>query len=272
MRGLRRTFCKIFKRPMKVGLALGGGNSRGVAHAGVLKVLVENKIPIDFIAATSSGAIPGALFVGGMNVYDIIKQARTNDWLTKVSRITFNAVWPISVEGVAQYLIKHLGDKKIEELRIPFATVATDYKTGEKVVLKKGKLAKNVQASSALPGIYAPVEIDGGLLMDGLMVDNVPADVVRNMGADYVIAVDVVPDIILKENPKNVRQIVERAIDISSREQSRASFYKYADVVISPVRENVSPLDFNRADELIRWGEEAANKVIGKIKKDLGVL
>ena len=267
---VKKTIRHILRRPRKVGVAFGGGNSRGAAHAGVLKVLLDNKIPIDFIAGTSSGAFIGALYAGGVDIHDIIKFAKTTDWLFKITRLDFKGVWPLSVEGIEEFLKKHIGDRRIEELRVPFSIVATDYETGGKVVLNRGNLARIVRASSSVPGIFSPVEVDGRYLMDGLMVDNVPADVVSEMGADYVIAIDVVPDVVLKEGPKNIRQIVERAIDIASRDQCK-NLQKYADVVIVPVKENISPLDFSRGEYLIRAGEQAALRVIGKIKKDLGI-
>jgi len=267
---VKGTIRRIFKRHKKVGLAFGGGNSRGAAHAGVLKALIENKIPIDYIAGTSSGALIGALYAGGMDIHDIIKYAKTTDWLFKITRFDFKGVWPISVVGIEEFLKKHIGNTNIEDLRVPFSVVATDFKTGEKVVLNKGNLAQIVHASSSVPGIFSPFEFNGKFLMDGLMVDNVPADVVRGMGADYVIAIDVVPDVVLKEGPKNIRQIVERAIDIASRDQSK-NLNKYADLVIVPVKENISALDFNRGEYLIRAGEQAALKVMDKIKSKLGI-
>lgn len=268
---VKRTIRHILKRPKKIGVAFGGGNSRGAAHAGVLKALLDNNIPIDLIAGTSSGALIGALFAGGMDVHDIIDHAKTTDWLFKITRLNFNGAWPISVQGIEEFLKKNIGDRNIEDLRVPFYVVATDFQTGEKVILKKGNLAHIVRISSSVPGIFSPVESEGRFLMDGLMVDNVPASVVRDMGADYVIAIDVVPDVKLKEGPRNVRQIVERAIDISSREQSKC-LSKYADIVINPVNENISPLDFSRGEYLVRAGEQAALKAMGKIKSDLGLL
>ena len=266
----KNTVRRLFRRPRKVGIAFGGGNSRGAAHAGVLKVLVENKIPIDYISATSSGAIVGALFAYGLNVYDICKIAESSNWLATITRIKFDGIWPISEAGLEEFMRKYVGNKNANDLRIPFAAVATDYETGKKIVLNKGNLARIVHASSAVPGLFAPVEFEGRLLMDGLMVDNVPADVAREMGADYVIAVDVVPDLVIKEKPKNIRQVVERAIDIASIEQSSKTC-KYADIVINPVIDNISPLDFSQGKHLILEGENAALKVVNKIKNDLGI-
>lgn len=268
--GFKKIVRRLFKRPIKVGLALGGGSSRGVANAGVLKALVENNIPIDLIAGTSAGAIVGALFAGGIGISDIIKAAKTTDWFT-MARVKFNGVWPISGQGVEEFIRKYLGNKRFEDLNIPFSAVATDYRTGEKAVLSKGDLTRAIHASSAIPGVFAPVEYDGRLLMDGLMIDNVPADVAREMGADYVIAVDVVPDVVLTEGPKNVRQLVERAVDIASRNHCRHACYEHADVVIVPVTVDVSPLDFSKSEHLIKLGEQAALKAIGKIRKDLNL-
>jgi len=268
---VRKTINRIFKRPKKVGIAFGGGNSRGAAHAGVLKVIVENKIPIDYIAGTSSGALIGALFAYGLNVYDLIHLAKNSDWLKTITRIKlFEGIWPVSNEGLEQFMLKHVGRKNIEDLRIPFCAVATDYMTGEKVLIEKGSLARAVHASSAVPGLFTPVEHQGRLLMDGMIVDNVPADVVRQMGADYVIAVDVVPNTVLNERPKNILQVIERAIDIASREQAKY-FYKYADLVISPVVENIGPIDFGHGDNLVMEGENATKKVLHKIKKEIGI-
>lgn len=264
---IKKRFRWVFRRPKRVGIAFGGGSSRGAANVGVLKVLVENKIPIHFIAGTSAGALVGALFAGGLNIYELIKVTKSIDW-RKVAGFKFDDVFPLSEAGLEDLIVKLVGNKRVEGLRVPFAAVAADYKSGRKIVLTKGKLERVVHASSAIPGMFNPVKFDDKLLMDGLVVDNVPADVVKNMGADYVIAIDVVPDVRLKDGPKNVRQIVERAIDIASRNHCR-EIYKDADIVISPVKEDISPLDFSKAEQLIRLGEQAALKAIGKIKKDL---
>ncbi|MFC1767377.1 patatin-like phospholipase family protein [Candidatus Margulisiibacteriota bacterium] len=266
---IKKRFRWVFRRPKRVGVAFGGGGSRGAANVGVLKVLVENKVPIHFIAGTSAGALVGALFAGGLNIYDLIEVAKSIDW-RKVAGFKFDDVFPLSEAGLEDLVIKHVGNKRVEDLRIPFAAVAADYKSGRKVVLNKGKLEHVVHASSAIPGVFNPVDLDGKLLMDGLVVDNVPADVVKDMGADYVIAIDVVPNVKLSGGPKNIRQHVERAIDIASRNHCK-EIYRDADIVIHPVKENISPLDFSKAEQLVKFGEQAALKVIGKIKKDLKI-
>jgi NTE family protein len=265
-------FGKIFKRAKKVGLVLGGGGGRGVAHIGVLKVLVENKIPIHFIAGTSSGAIFGALFSGGMNPYDMAKEAHRTDWL-KLVKIKLSWSGPVTGEGIERLIKDNIGDKNIEDLRIPLRIIASDLKTGEKVVISKGNIAKAAHASAAIPGIFSPVQFEGRLLADGLIVDNVPVSTAKDMGADFVIAVDVVPDVKLDDWTPNIFEVIERAMDISCR---RVAAYgkKDADIVIDPVNKNmvnITAFSFNDVNELIKMGEDATNKIMPQLKKKLGI-
>jgi NTE family protein len=260
---------QVFGRPQKVGLVLGGGAARGVAHAGVIKVLTENKIPIHCIAGTSSGAIFGALFAGGMNPYDMAKLVHHTEW-TKLVSFKFSLAGAVSGEGIEKLMISSIGNKNFEDLRIPLSIVATDIKTGERVVIKSGNIAKAVHASSAIPGMFSPVQFQGRLLADGLIVDNVPVDAAREMGADFIIAVDVVPNVTLDGWSPNALNVIERAIDINCRRTSEEA-KRTADIVIDPVDRNISAFSLNQSDELIRMGEAAANKAIPQIKAKLKI-
>lgn len=260
---------QVFGRPQKVGLVLGGGAARGMAHIGVIKVLVENKIPIHCIAGTSSGAIFGALFSGGMNPYDMAKQARQTDWI-KLVTFRLSKTGPVSGAGIEKLIIDNIGNKNIEDLRIPLSIIATDLKTGERVVIKNGNIAKAVHASSAIPGVFSPVQFQGRLLADGLIVDNVPIEAARDMGADFVIAVDVVPNVILNGWSPNVFNVIERALDINCRRASE-KIKRSADVVIDPVDKNISALSLNEADELVKMGEAAANRALPEIRSKLKI-
>lgn len=266
---VKRTIKRIFKRPHRVGLVLGGGGARGVAHIGVLKVLLQEKIPLHCIAGTSSGALFGALFSGGMAPHDMARQARQIDWFKLVS-FKLSKTGPVSGEGIEKLIFNNIGNKNIEDLRIPLRIIATDLETGEKVVISRGNLMKAVHASSAIPGVFSPVMFEGRLLADGLMLDNVPVSTGRDMGADFIIAVDVVPKIILKQWQPNVLNVIERAIDISCRNSSEFG-KKQADVLIEPVNKDVSALSLNDADELISMGESAAKVMIPAIKAKLGI-
>jgi len=260
---------QVLGRPNKVGLVLGGGAARGDAHIGVIKVLVENKIPIHCIAGTSSGALFGALFSGGMNPYDMAKQARQTDW-SKLVSFKLSMSGPVLGEGIEKLVIDNIGNKNIEDLRIPLTIVATDLKTGERVVINHGNVAKAVHASSAVPGVFSPVQFQGRLLADGLVVDNVPVEAARAMGADFIIAVDVVPNVVLDGWSPNVLNVIERAMDISCRRVSEAA-KKTADIVIEPIAKNISPRALDQSDELVKMGEEAANKAIPQIKAKLRI-
>lgn len=267
----RNVFRQALGHKKKVGVALGGGSARGAANIGVLKALIENGISIDYVAGTSSGAIVGALFASGMNFSKMLIEAGNVSW-TKVIRLKFNGLWPtIYGGGIEKYISTHIKQRNIEDLIIPFSAVATDYKTGGKVVLNRGNLAKIVHASAAVPGLFFPVELEGKLLMDGALVDNVPADVVKEMGADYVIAIDVAPDVTLSGGPKSIRQGIERAIDIIARDQCK-NLHQYADLVVNPVVENCSHMDMHQTARFIKAGEQAILNVLDDIKQEINAV
>jgi len=264
---INKTFKRLIGRPARVGLVLGGGGARGIAHVGILKVLAEHRVPIHYIAGTSSGALFGALFSGGMNPYDMGREARLSGW-AKLVTFKLSKSGPIFGEGIEKLVRNSIGDVRIEDLRIPLRIVTTDLKTGEKVVISKGNAARAVHASSAIPGLFSPVEFEGRLLSDGLVVDNVPVLVAKEMGADFIIAVDVIPDVILGQWKPNVFSVIERALDISCRGYSTES-KKLADIVINPIHKNISALSLDQSDELIRMGEAAALDALPAIRRKL---
>ena len=266
---IKHVIKKVLRQPHRVGLVLGGGGARGTAHIGVLKVLVENNIPIDIIAGTSSGAIFGSLLAGGMSPASMEHEALTTDWL-KLIRFKLSLTGPVYGEGIEKLITGNIKYRNIEELNIPMAVVATDLETGEKVVIKKGNIARAVHASSAIPGVFSPVEFEGRLLVDGLVCDNVPVMVAREMGADFVIAVDVIPHVTIKNWSPNAIQVIERSIDISCRNFS-APEKRAADVVIEPVDKNISAFSLNESKTLIEMGAEAARAALPGIKKSLSL-
>ena len=178
-------------RRKKVGLALGSGASRGLSHLGVLEVLSEMGIKIDFIAGTSVGAIVGAFAAAG-------KTEELNRFLSSLTRNDiFKLIDPVIprsglIEGkrIEDILREYFGYIKVEQLDIPFACVATDYNTGMEVILDRGELVEVLRASISIPGIFKPTRIDGMVLLDGGVINQVPVNVVRKMGADFIIAVD----------------------------------------------------------------------------------
>ena len=180
----------------KVGLALGGGAARGLSHIGVLKVLEENKIYPDVITGTSIGALVGALYAGGIPIKDIEQFAVGLDFkcLALLTDITLPVSGLIGGKRIITLIKSILGDLTFSQLKHEFACVATDIITGEQVVLQEGSLVEAVRASISLPGIFTPVRITGRHLVDGGLVNEVPVSVCRELGAEFVIGVNVIPE------------------------------------------------------------------------------
>src|SRR6185369_4152300 len=177
---------------MKIGLALSGGAARGMAHAGVLRALVENGIPIDCIAGTSAGSIVGGAFAAGMSIDEIADLGRKLRW-RHVGRITVSRFGVQTNARLEKFMRARLPITKFEDLPMPFAAVATDLKTGEAVVMKdEGDVPFAIRASCTIPGLYVPVpDREGRQLVDGGLVAVIPSAVTRALGADIVISVDV---------------------------------------------------------------------------------
>lgn len=188
------------RHPKKIGLALGSGSARGWAHIGVIQALSEAGIRVDCVAGTSIGAMVGAVYASGKidELEEIVLQF---DW--KHILHFFDIVFPKSglIDGmkVADFIRSHVEEKNIEELLIPFRAVTTDLTTGHEVVIQDGDIIEAVRASISLPGIFTPVRKNGKILVDGGLVNPVPVSVVREMGADFVIAVDLSRDIVTKK-------------------------------------------------------------------------
>ena len=175
---------------IKVGLALGGGVARGLAHIGVLSVLEKANIPIDCIAGTSMGAIIGAAYCAGLTIEELRGMAARTGWW-QVSRPFFSAGGFITFKHLEAWMEDNIGQFDVRDLAIPFAAVASDLVSGERVVLSEGRLCTAVRASCSVPGFVPPVEQNDHILVDGGITDNIPADVARLLGADYVIGVDI---------------------------------------------------------------------------------
>ena len=197
------------------------------------------------------------------------KEAHQTEW-KKLVTFKLSSAGPVSGEGIEKLIINNIGNKNIEDLRIPLSIIATDLKTGERIVIKTGNIAKAVRASSAIPGMFSPVLFQGRLLADGLIVDNVPVEAARDMGADFIIAVDVVPNVILDGWSPNALNVIERAMDINCRKVSESG-KRTADIVIEPIVRNISAISLDQADELVKMGEAAANMALPQIKAKLKI-
>jgi NTE family protein len=248
-----------------LGLALGGGFSRGFAHLGVLQVLEQNHIPISFIAGTSVGSILGAAYASGASLARIIATCRT---------IRFRDIgrWRVSRLGLASN--HRLGDlieqvfesKRFEDLQIPMAVVATDLATGEPVVFTHGNLSEAIRASCAFPGLFEPVQIGTRCLADGGLVAQVPTQAARDLGAQHVIGVSVGVEDGQRGAPSNIFQVVCRAVSAAQKHQLEI-WERHADLVLRPDVQSLAWDDFDRADEAIEAGAAAARRALPRIQK-----
>jgi NTE family protein len=247
----------------RIGLALSGGFARGLAHIGVLKVLVENHIPIDALAGTSAGSLIAAAFASGCTIEGMIEEARTIRWKSfarwRIPRLGF-----ASNERMEPWLHRVLRAKRFEELSIPLSVVAADISTGEAVVFRTGDLIPPLRASCSFPGLFTPVEYQGRLLIDGAIVSSVPVAALQDYGVDAVIAVHIKTNG-LSHTPSNVFQVIGQAFQIAQA-VNEPTWKQQCDVVIEPDMSEIAWDDFGRADEIIFAGEAAARKALPALR------
>jgi len=259
---------EVKKKPI-VALVLGGGAARGFAHIGVLRVLEQEKIPIDMIIGTSVGSLIGALYAANPNSLDLEWTAFKIEKDDIFDFSLLSVKWGmVKGERIEAFIIKKIGNKNIEQLKIPFAAVATYIYTGEKIVLDKGSVAKAVHASSAIPGVFAPVVHQGKFLVDGGVVENLPVDTARAKGADIIIAVDIGKSV-YNPNISSVFDVILQSVNIMGYEINKSKV-KNADVLIEPNVGNIGITDFSQKKALIEAGVIAAKKAIPRIKQLMG--
>ena len=239
-------------KPKRIGLALSGGAARGIAHIGVIKGLNELGIKIGCIAGTSSGSLIGGVYATGIDIEDMEKAVTKMRWLD-IAGFRFSRTGIVSSKKLDKYLSRLIGQTHFEDLEIPFTALSTDILTGEPVELNDPEmcLTTAIRASSSFPGVYPPLPLDGKMLIDGGASANLPVDTVRNMGADFVIGIDVVPDVVIDDVPKNMALIVDRGLDLLLRRQRQNH---KADLLLQPVHQPISSFDIKKAGRLIELG------------------
>jgi NTE family protein len=253
------------KRVPAIGIALGGGFARGIAHVGVLKVLEEEGIPVRMIAGTSVGALIGAAYCSGVTIAELEEVAY------KVRFTTF-ARWTLSRYGFASndrmvsFLTRTLKVQTFEELRIPLGVTATDFNTGEGTVFTSGSIIDPVRASCAYPGMFLPVEIRGRWLVDGMLSHPVPTRPLRVMGAERVLAVHLRGQWSKTTAPRHLLDVVGQSFAIAQDMMSPV-WKSAADLVIEPDVAGFDYDDFKRAGELIRVGELAMRAALPEVRK-----
>jgi NTE family protein len=254
------------KRPL-IGLALGGGMARGCAHIGVLRELERSGVPIDLIAGTSVGSLIGGAYASGLSPDQIEAMALKISW-NDLGRVTISKLGFYNSERTEDYIRKHFPVTEFEKARLPFGAVATDIQTGKMVIFTEGSLPLAIRASCALPIFYTPVTVNGRMMVDGGLVGHLPASVTRLMGADIVVAVDVNSQHLPIPPPTHLFTVMSQALSVMGR-SSVQYLYADADIVIRPQIDHVRPDDLSKAAEMITAGEDAARRVIDKIKLSL---
>ncbi|HKK83712.1 MAG TPA: patatin-like phospholipase family protein [Atribacterota bacterium] len=285
----------------KIGLALGGGGARGLAHVGVIQFLETEGIPIDIIAGTSVGSVIGAFYAlykdsrklritavelsKKMNQYH--KYFDFNQFQTEQGKKSLP--WGRLTEFIKKGYFLHtelrktclndgvimenifkdiFGEYNFQETKIPFTAVAADLISGKEVILGKGRLMEAIMASCAIPGIFPPVQYHNQLLVDGGITDNVPIEVARKMGADFIISSNITRKLKRKKNFKNAIDILVRSEEITSKQLRRIQL-ETSDFVISPEIHHIDWWNFSKPEQCIKIGEEAAKKVKTELQKKL---
>ena len=277
----------------KIGLVLSGGAARGLAHIGVLKALEEQGVRIDAIAGTSMGAVVGGLYASGYSIAELEKLATTLDWQQALSdapprkdvpfrrkqddrdflvkqKLSFrddgSLGLPLGViqgQNLALLLeskLAHTADiRDFDKLPIPFRAVATDITSGEKVIFRRGHLPQVIRASMSIPAVFAPVELDGRLLVDGGMTDNIPVDVVREMGVDLAIVVDIGTPLRNRKQLATVVDVLNQSITLMTRRNSEEQLasLRREDILVQPPLSAFGVTDFGRARDMIDAGYRA---------------
>lgn len=289
----------MVSKRLKIGLALGGGGARGLAHIGVIKTLEKERIPIDIITGTSMGAIIGGVYALNKDTEEIKKIADKYAEIMHAFNLNLNFSQeerkekPLFLKRIADLLKKGyilnqelrnkylnegeelkkilrelVGDRTFAEVKIPFAVVATDLIKGEKIILQDGELFNALLASASIPGIFPPISLNRKILVDGGIVEVVPIETARTLGADFVIAVSVSSSLKKKYEFNNAVEILFRSDEITSNYLRRLQL-SFADVVITPKVGRFHWSDFSKPEQCIREGEIAAQSSILEIKKKL---
>jgi NTE family protein len=253
-------------KPIRIGLALGGGAARGFAHIGVIKALESQGIFPDIVAGTSAGSVVGALYAAGNSGFELQKLAHKLDE-SKISDWSLPDRGVLKGEALQQFVNDAVGQRPLEALKKPFAAVATDLHSGESVVFRTGNTGMAVRASSTVPGVFQPVQIKNREYVDGGLSSLIPVRAARQMGSDVVIAVDISakPD---GKPTRSTLDILLQTVTIMGQNLARYEL-KEADIVIRPQVGSVGSTDFQARYDSILEGEKAALAAMPQIKEAL---
>jgi NTE family protein len=266
VRGLRSfAYAGQGVRP-KVGLALGGGFARGIAHIGVLRVLEEHEIPIDFIAGTSVGALIAATYASGTPLEEMERQGQATRF-SDFGRWTLSRMGMASNERLEHFLHKFTPAEFFSQMKIPLSIAATDLMSGKSVHFTDGEIGPALRASCAYPGLFLPVEYRGQILVDGFLTETVPAEAARDLGADIVIGVHLEPGL-LGSAPRNTIEVISRSFSIIQTAAAQL-WHSDVDVLIEPEVHHILWDEFIKTPQLVTAGEAATRAAMPRIQAAL---
>lgn len=251
------------QREIKLGLALGSGGAKGFAELGAIKAFEENGIAFDYIAGTSIGSIIGAFYADGYSSTDILELIKRVDFNEIKSLFMIN----MDTSKIFDLIDRTIGSLNIEELKKPFKAIATELESGDEHVFSSGNTAIALCASSSYPPFFKPVVIDNKRYVDGAFANSVPADKVREMGADYVVGIDLATH---GQKPSLLSRIFP-TYQGKVKEPWKVG-YENSDIVIHPNLQDFTPIQFKEGDKMFEIGYNSAMEVMPKILKDISNL
>jgi len=257
-------------RPIRIGLALGGGAARGFAHIGVIKALEAQGIHPDIVTGTSAGSVVAALYASGMDGFTLNKLALTMDEATIADwALPFGTRFGgwLKGEALQNYVNRLVKNRQIEAMKLPLGIVATDLKSGDRILFRRGNTGQAVRASSSVPGVFQPVSIGGHDYVDGGLVEPVPVDSAREMGADFVIAVNISADPASQKNGGQSGVLLQTTA-IMGQSINKIALSR-ADVVIRPDLPDMGGSDFTSRNRAILAGEQATAAVLQALREKL---
>lgn len=253
--------------PIKIGLALGGGAVKGFAHIGVIKMLEANGIKPSVVAGTSAGSVVGALYASGMDAYQMQQKAVALDEAS-IRDVSLFSGGVVKGQKLQDYVNAQVGERTFEKLKKPLAVVATRLEDGQRTVFVRGNVGQAVRASSSIPGVFEAVAIGKHHFVDGGVVSPVPVDAALDLGADFVIAVDISTKATGAANPTSMLGNMNRSIAIMGQKLGAAELAR-ADVVIRPSVNDIGAADFAQKNRAILEGERAAQALLPRIRSQL---
>ena len=256
--------------PVKVGIALGGGAAKGFAHIGVIKMLEANGIKPVVVSGTSAGSVVGALYASGMDAYAMQEKAFALDE-SKIRDVSLFSGGVVKGQKLQDYVNELVGGRTIEKMKKPFAAVATRLEDGERTVFVRGNTGQAVRASSSIPGVFEAVTIGKAHFVDGGVVSPVPVDAARELGADFVIAVDISSKANGIASPTSMLGNINQSIRIMGGKLGALELQR-ADIVIRPKVNDIGPADFEQKNRAILEGERAAQAALPQIKAKIAAL